>query len=156
MMPVMGKRTMIGGATVAVLLAMAVHDARWGPPACNSEAWAFPIKPKMIFGLSIGFGPWAKAAFPVGSCEADLVAWMDRVGFGDKRQRAGDSHVIDTEEKERRAYARRASGELIYLRTFSQKAVIGSSYFSIAWNRDYEGRISEVFANSELMHFYLP
>lgn len=153
---VLGKKTKIGGAVLAVLLAMAAYDTRWGPPACDSDAWAFPIKPKMIFGLSIGFGPWAKAAFPVGSCEADLVAWMDRVGFGDTAQQTWDSHVIDTEEKERRAFAREASGELIYLRTFSQKAVIGRSYFSIAWNRDDEGRISEIFSDSELMHFYLP
>ncbi len=153
-MPVMGKRTMIGGATVAVLLAMAVHDARWGPPACNSEAWAFPIKPKMIFGLSIGFGPWAKAAFPVGSCEADLVAWMDRVGFGLQEKSywgvlEAESH--DSSLVEARSEARRADNTPIKRRVFRQTAIVGSSYFEVSWDADQSGRIVEFYARSTVL-----
>lgn len=50
-----GKRTRIGGVIVVCLLAMAAYDARWGPPACDSDVWPFPIKPKTMFGISIGF-----------------------------------------------------------------------------------------------------
>ena len=110
----------------------------------------------MIFGLSIGFGPWAKAAFPVGSCEADLIAWMDRVGFRLPEFGTWDPHVIDTDEKHKRAMNREASGNLIFSRTLGQKAPIGRSYFTLAWNSNGQGQITEFYADPELMHFYLP
>lgn len=148
---VLGKKTKIAGAVLAALLAMAAYDTRWGPPACESDVWAFPIKPKMIFGLSIGFGPWAKAAFPVGSCEADLIAWMDRVGFGDEEKSYWGSLEAESQESsvvEARSEARRLNNTPIKRRILGQTAILGRSYFDVTWDADQLGHIVEFYARS--------
>lgn len=149
-----GTKSRVAVALLAALLAMAAYDTRWGPAPCAAQATGFPLKPKMIFGLSIGFEPWVKAAFPVGSCEADLIAWMDRVGFGDlgfssdikffENVSAADlKFALDMEEKG----VRRQS------RTFRQPAIIGDSIFTISWFTDKGRRITAIYARSNLFHF---
>lgn len=153
-----GKGAKFGVAVLAVVLAMTAYDTRWGPPACDATATGLPLKPKMIFGLSIGFGPWAKAAFPVGSCEADLIAWMDRVGFGEIEKSywgAMEFNSNDSEAVENRSEMRRIANIPIKRRILTKWVFVGNSYFVVAWDADSSGRITEIYADAKLFQIFI-
>jgi hypothetical protein len=122
----------------------------------KARASIFALPPSTALGFSVGFEQRVPWAFPVGACAADLIAWLNWQGFSPASESVSDSYFIDTPEKAARNAARRAEGKTILLAGMSQKAIIGRSVFSVAWNSDQQGLLTEVFADAELLQLDMP
>ena len=140
-------------ATGAFVFAIAVNEARWGPAPCDSTETGFLIKPKVAFGVSVGFAAWTKLSFPVGSCEVDLIAWLDDMGF--KAASRGPVELFDSVSMKDLQVAKemRAAGILMENRALVQPAIIGRSIFEVGWFVDDGNRISAIYARSNLFHW---
>ena len=146
----------------AVLAACFVTSA---PPGLEQSDSCVPLPasgngshpPYAYFGMSFNFEERALKAFPVGSCENALVLWMDKAGF--------DAEVIvspattffaDEPDETNRNRERYSQLKTSKLRGLFQKAIIGTSVFSVAWNVDENGRLTELFVDTEYFQFDMP
>jgi hypothetical protein len=100
------------------------------------RSWLFNQPPSIVFGFSLDFKNRIPKAFPVGSCSANLIAWLDWQGFSPGTSEYYDAQFIDTTEESARGKARLERGETILVAAMSQKSVIGRSHFAVAWNSD--------------------
>jgi hypothetical protein len=123
-------------------------------PVASPSKWA--PRPSVTLGMSFNFSDKVLGAFPVGSCEADLVAWMDNQGFDEKQLSYSDVAFGDQPNEIERELRRLRDGTTISLRRLKTWAPIGHSHYSVAWNTDEFGRLTEVFADTELFQFDLP
>ncbi|MFK3776578.1 hypothetical protein [Agrobacterium sp. NPDC089420] len=123
-------------------------------PLSKSSAFAWP--PVVIYGISPNFRNLVLAAFPIGSCESNLVEWMNYMGFGEARKSDYESHFPEDAQSLRRSAIRRSTNSSLTLRGLSRNAPVGRSIFSIAWRTDDAGRLSEIYADTEHFHFELP
>lgn len=121
-----------------------------------SRPGLFDRPPVAAFGVSFGFERRVLRAFPIGSCENELVSWMDRMGFSPGSEGDADTFFIDEPDEFERSGARRREGRAINLRRLIQEAMIGRSYFMIAWNADGGGRLTEVYADTEIFKLDIP
>nr|WP_272214560.1 hypothetical protein [Marinicella sp. W31]MDC2880183.1 hypothetical protein [Marinicella sp. W31] len=123
-------------------------------PSVEASLLAFP--PVILFGMSVNFESGVLKSFPSGSCEDDLAAWLDKMGFEPPVRSPFDATFISEPDEMARNYKRRRDGGLVNRRDLSLWAPIGRSYFSVAWNSDEAGRLIEVYADSKQLHFELP
>lgn len=138
---------------LSTLLSKQMGDRACGEPV--SAPW-WVRRPGIFLGASINFSERVIRAFPVGSAESDLLDWLDRQHFGEVWVSASDTGFVSTAEEVSRLRAREESGSVINSRMLRTWAPIGTSYFYVAWNVDDCGLLTEVFADSEIFHFYVP
>ncbi len=123
-------------------------------PLSKSSAFAWP--PVVIYGISPNFRNLVLAAFPIGSCESNLVEWINYMGSGEARKSDYEPHFPEDAQSLRRSAIRRSKNSSLTLRGLSRNAPVGHSIFSIAWRTDDAGRLSEIYADTEHFHFELP
>lgn len=126
------------------------------PCAQASDTVATSRPPTIFLGMSIDFEARIEEAFPIGSQEDLLLHWLDASGFGEVHIGDADSAFVDTPEEYARLFARMDNKLTVNLRTLKVWAPIGHSHFSVAWNSDGCGRLTEVFADTELFQFDMP
>jgi hypothetical protein len=126
------------------------------PCAQVSDTMSTTRPPNIFLGMSIDFEGKIAGAFPIGSPENQLSHWLDDIGFGGVHVGDGDSAFIDSPEEYSRLFARMDNNLTINLRTLKVWAPIGHSHFSVAWNSDECGRLTEIFADTELFQFDMP
>jgi hypothetical protein len=161
------KRQLMFVAAASALVAISGENLSvWGqslnpadlPIRCTGSHSQKAVKPGpiLLFGASPSFESWIVRSFPPGSCVEDLVAWMDSREFEPVLRSDTETYFIDEPAEFDRNKSRRKSGKYINLRGLMVKSLVGRSYYSIAWNSNAEGRITEIFADSEQLHFDLP
>lgn len=122
----------------------------------SEDAWFTPRPPIIFWGMSFSFEERILEAFPVGSSEKFLIEWMDKMDFGPMEQTINESDFTSLGGQIERAWLRKKEGKTLRSRDVWRSAPITESYFSIAWNVDEVGCISEIYANTRLFHFDLP
>ena len=128
------------------------------PAECIPLAEPSPdARPPWVFwGMTSQFERRVLDAFPVGSCEHHLIAWMDEMEFEETLRSWSEAVFVDEPQEMERTRQRRQSSEVINMRRLVVSAPIGRSYFSIAWKADADGRLLEVYPDTRLWHFDVP
>ncbi len=157
-------RMVRGIGKAAAMLALWTASTLYAHAEEDTEQRCFPVSdlpsaappPAIFLGMSFDFEEGVVAAFPVGSPESRLLQWLDRRGFYGFSYGTLDTAFVDEPEELSRSLARMRSGQKIHLRTLRAWAPIGHSYFSVAWNADGCGRLTEIFADTEIFQFDMP
>ena len=146
------------GFLISFFMSSFTRDAFADAQKCDAlhEAPLLTLRPVIVFGMSVNFESGVLKSFPVGSCEGDLTDWLDESGFKPVVRNAADAMFVSEPAEIARYFERRKNGALINRRDLERWAPIGWSYFSVAWNSDESGRLTEIYADSEQLHFDLP
>ena len=99
------------------------------------------------------------AAFPPSTPASRLSSWMDREGFRPVEYSVydtGNADQTDKEDERKRLQERKATGMKIRNRHKNIENWCGLSSFSIGWNSDDCGNLTEVYADRSLCRLEFP
>jgi hypothetical protein len=140
------------GPIVAALVLLPGFKAAAAAPTChqNSEGSSLPAPPSGFLGFFWSFESGVFTAFPLTTPASRLSSWMDQESFGSLYYDFSDTATIDEDDELRRTSERLAAAEKINSRFKEIRSWCGVSYFSVAWNSDECGNLTEVFADEKI------
>jgi hypothetical protein len=147
------------GSIIAVIMLLPGFESAAAGQTCgeNTVHANLPNPPSGFLGYFFwSFESGVLAAFPPSTSASRLSSWMDREGFGSLSLSTYDTGIVDNEDEIQRSKERIDAGKKINNRYKQIVSWCGISYFSIAWNSDECGNLTEVFADRKLCAFELP
>ena len=147
-----------GSIIAAIMLLLGFEASAAGQTCSENTVHANLANPPSGF---LGYFFWSfesgvLTAFPPSTPASRLSSWMDRAGFGAASYSPYDTATEDEADEFQRATARIDAGKKINSRFKVISSWCGDSYFSVAWNSDECGNLTEVFADKKLCVFDLP
>ncbi|MBA5804207.1 hypothetical protein [Rhizobium changzhiense] len=145
-------RPRLYGLIVAALVFLPGFKATAAGLTChqNIEGSSLPTPPSGFLGFFWSFESDVIAAFPLTTPASRLSSWMDQESFSWLSYGPFDTATIDEDDEIRRSSERVAAAKKINSRFKEIRTWCGVSYFSVAWNSDGCGNVTEVFADEKI------
>lgn len=147
------------GAIIAVVTLLPGFEASAAGQTCSEKTVHanLPNPPSGFIGYFFwSFESGVLAAFPPSTPASRLSSWMDREDFRPVVYSEFDTGSAEDEDQIKKSAERRAAGKKIKNRHKIIENWCGLSSFSIGWNSDDCGNLTEVYADRKLCVFEFP